>query len=58
MRMRRWRLTHDRLEDIYYVTDLGKEIKCLQEVKEVYLGYLELYKGINEDLTDENMGYH
>ena len=57
-RVCRWRATHDKLEDIFYVTDVGREICCLEQVKEVYLQYLREYEGECDNLEDEKIGYH
>lgn len=47
-----WKLTHHTLEDIFFVTDIDREIRCLNKSKDNYLEYQNLYKNINGDLTD------
>ena len=53
-----WKLTHHTLEDIFFVTDIGKEISCLNKVKDAYLKSQILYRDMNGDLTDPSINYH
>jgi hypothetical protein len=57
-RMCAWKATHHGLEDIFCVTDVDRELTCLEQVRTVYLECLEMYEGIKEDLTDGSLGYH
>ena len=57
-RMCDWKLTHHTLEDIFFVTDLDKEIKYLSQAKEMYSEYLSYYKNVDYDLTDNSLNYH
>jgi hypothetical protein len=57
-RVCRWKATHHKLEDIFYITDIDRELECLASVKEVYLQYFEQYTNIDSNLEDQTIGYH
>ena len=41
-----WKATHHKLEDIFYVTDIDREIECLDSARNIYSEYLEQYEDI------------
>ncbi len=42
-RMCGWKLTHHTLQDIFFITDVGRELNCLNQVKELYMSIFSQY---------------
>ena len=53
-----WKVTHHSLEDIFFLTDLDRELSCLEKVREVYSVYLQKYESLDLNLSDPSLSYH